>query len=198
MNVQVGAAMVSDGSIVRVMTSALLPLPVPETAIVTAEAVGWRLSIVIAPEDAAVIAVAIAFPAVSEYVQENATAPSVSPSATSIVATWLSSPVVVYATVFAIAAPPDVNVQVGVPTSSDGFRVRVMSSPFESPPASTAEVEVGWVLSIVTEPDVALVIAAAIAFPAVSEYVQENPTEPSLSALSTVTAAVWLSLLTVP
>jgi hypothetical protein len=61
---------------------------------VTADAVGCVLSIVTAPEDAAVIAVAIAFPALSEYVQENATAPLVSPSATAIVATWLSSPVV--------------------------------------------------------------------------------------------------------
>ena len=45
------------------------------------------LSTVTAPEVAAVIAVAIAFPAKSEYVHENATAPSVSPSAIVIVAT---------------------------------------------------------------------------------------------------------------
>ena len=102
----------------------------------------------------------------------------------------------------AIPAPPEVNVQVGVPTVSDGFNVRVTSSPLLPSPllltASTAEVDVGWVLSIVTAPDVALVIADAIALPATSEYVQENPTEPSWSALSTVTAAVWLSDPVVP
>ena len=48
------------------------------------------LSIVTAPDDALVIAEAMAFPAESEYVHEKATAPSVSPSATVTVAMWLS------------------------------------------------------------------------------------------------------------
>ena len=75
--------MVSEGSIVRVTTSALLPLPVPETAIVTADAVGCVLSTVtLLPSDTAVTAVP-AFPAESEKATENVTPPSVSPSATS-------------------------------------------------------------------------------------------------------------------
>ena len=39
-HVQVGAPIASDGSMVRVTTSPLFALPVPLTAIVTAEAVG--------------------------------------------------------------------------------------------------------------------------------------------------------------
>ena len=66
-HVQVGAPMVSDGSIVRVMTSASLAFPLPLTAMVTAEAVGCVLSIVTDDEsDVLVIAVAIALPAKSE------------------------------------------------------------------------------------------------------------------------------------
>ena len=66
---QVGVPTVSDGSRVTVTTSASLASPSPETAIVTADEVGWVLSIVMAdPEDRLVIAEAMALPAVSEYV----------------------------------------------------------------------------------------------------------------------------------
>ena len=89
-----------------------------------------------------------------------------------------------------------------MPIVSEAVIVRVTTSPLLALPVlSTAiptAVRVGCVLSIVTEPDVALVIADAIALPAMSEYVQENPTAPSSSALATVTAAVWLSSPVVP
>ena len=75
--VQVGVPIASDGSRVTVTTSASLASPSPETAIVTADEVGWVLSIVMAdPEDRLVIADAIAFPARSEYVHEKPTVPS--------------------------------------------------------------------------------------------------------------------------
>ena len=45
-HVQVGVPMASDGSMVRVTTSPLFALPLPLTAMVTAEAVGWALSMV--------------------------------------------------------------------------------------------------------------------------------------------------------
>ena len=66
-HVQTGVPTVSDGSRVRVTTSALLPAPDPVTAIVTADEVGWVLSIVMAdPDVIAVIADARALPARSE------------------------------------------------------------------------------------------------------------------------------------
>ena len=49
-HVQVGVPIVSDGAIVRVTTSPSLAFPSPLTAIVTAEPVGWVLSIVTDPD----------------------------------------------------------------------------------------------------------------------------------------------------
>ena len=45
---------------------------------VAADEVGWVLSIVTAPDDGLVIADAMAFPARSDYVHEEVTAPSAS------------------------------------------------------------------------------------------------------------------------
>ena len=71
---------------------------------------------------------------------ENATAPSVSASATSATQVHVLPPVL--ATVIelsAIASPPDVNVHVGVPTVSDAMNVKVISSPLLALPVlSTA------------------------------------------------------------
>ena len=67
---------------------------VPHAA-VTPVTDGCVLSIVMAePAVSAVTADATAFPAVSEKVQENPTAPSSSASATVTAAVWLSTPVV--------------------------------------------------------------------------------------------------------
>ena len=66
-HVQVGVPTVSDGSIVSVTTSPLLASPALLTAMVTADPVGWVLSIVTADEsEVPVIADAIALPATSE------------------------------------------------------------------------------------------------------------------------------------
>ena len=102
-----------------------------------------------------------------------------------------------------MATPPDLNVHVGVPMASDGVIVRVMESPLLPLPvpatARTAAEAVGWVLSIVmAEPEVRDVTADATALPAESVNVHENAIAPSWSALSTVTAAVWLSDPVVP
>ena len=71
----------------------------------------------------------------------------------------------------AIAAPPEANVQVGVPMVSEGVMVRVMESPLlplpEPATARTAAVAVGWVLSMVTAPESA-VVSATPALPAES------------------------------
>ena len=83
LNTQVGVPMVSEGVIVKVIESPLLPLPVPPTARTAADAVGCVLSIVTAPEEGVVTATP-AFPAVSSKAIENVTAPLVSPSATTI------------------------------------------------------------------------------------------------------------------
>ena len=47
---------------------------------------------------------------------------------------------------------------------------------------------------VIAEPPVRAVTAVETALPAESENVHENPTVPSSSALSTVTAAVWWSV----
>ena len=72
---------------------------------------------------------------------------------------------------------------------------REVSPAFRAVSAKVMLLTVGWVLSIViAEPAVRAVTAAATALPAESEKVHENPTVPSWSALSTVTAAVWWSV----
>ena len=104
------------------------------------------------PDDAVEIADAMAFPARSEYVHEKPMAPLASESCTVTAAVWLSVLTVPYSTdVSAIAPLVSVNVQVGVPTASDGFRVTVNTSPSLASPSpltdSTAVVEVGATLS---------------------------------------------------
>ena len=51
----------------------------------------------------------------------------------------------------------------------------------------------GWVVSMVTDPEEALVIADAMLLPARSAYVLEKATAPLVSASATVTDAMWLS-----
>ena len=96
LNVHVGVPMFSEGVIVRVRESPLLPLPVPATAMTAAEAVGCVLSITtFDPPVIAVTAVETAFPAVSVKVHEKPTVPSASPSAIVTAAVWWSVSVTV-------------------------------------------------------------------------------------------------------
>ena len=146
--------------------------------------VGWVLSTVTAELSVTADTAVPALPAESVNAIENATAPSVSASATSATQVHVFPAVlVVVMELSAIAAPPEVKVHVGEPIASDAVNVRVMSSPLFALPALFTAIpttdRVGCVLSIVTAPEVALVIAVAIALPAKSEYVQENPTAPS-------------------
>ena len=71
-----------------------------------------------------------------------------------------------------MAAPPEVKVQVGALTSSEGFKVRVIESPLLPlplpPTASTADVDVGCVLSIVTLDPSSTVVSATPAVPPMS------------------------------
>ena len=116
-----------------------------------------------------------ALPAESLNATENATAPLVSPSATSALQVhWFPDGFATAIELSAIASPPDVKVQVGVPIVSEAVNVRVTTSPLLALPVlSTAmptAVRVGCVLSIVTEEESeVLVIADAIALPAKSE-----------------------------
>ena len=102
--------------------------------------VGWVLSTVTAELSVTAETAVPALPAESVKAIENATAPSVSASATS--ATHVQVLPSVLDTVIelsAMAAPPEVKVHVGVPMASDAVRVRVMSSPLLALPAlSTA------------------------------------------------------------
>ena len=78
LNTHVGVPMVSDGVIVRVMESPLLPLPVPPTARTAAEADGWVLSMVTDEPSSTVVSATPAFPAESEKAIEKDIAPSAS------------------------------------------------------------------------------------------------------------------------
>ena len=94
---------------------------------------------------------------------------------------------IVVVTVWPSSAPDVVMVTVPAELSSAALRCVPQA-------ADTADID-GCVLSIVmAEPPVRAVTADATALPAESEKVQENPTVPSWSALSTVTLAVWWSV----
>ena len=128
--------------------------------------------------------------------QENPTAPSLSALSTVTAAVWLSDPVVPYVTdVSSIAPDPSVHVQVGVPTSSDGSRVRVTMSPSFALPlpdvAIVADVDVGAVVSRTY-----VVVETAPAFPAASTILSLMLLEPlSVTAIDTPvpSAVAWSS-----
>ena len=97
------------------------------------------------------------------------------------------TPLIVVVTVCPSSAPDVWTVMVLSALSSAALRC-------DPHAAETLDI-VGCVLSIVmADPEVRDVTADATALPAKSENVHENPTVPSWSASSTVTAAVWWSV----
>ena len=138
---QVGAVVTSLLDVnVKVTVSALFALPSPLTVIAGVLRVGWVLSTVTAVTSVTADTAVPALPASSVKAIEKATVPSVSPLATSSTQVHaLLSPSATVIELSAIAAPPEVNVQVGVWIPSDVVKLRVMSSPsFASPVLSTA------------------------------------------------------------
>ena len=132
---------VSLAVIVSVITSFVFALVL--SALLDAIAivrVGCVLSTVTLELSVTVVTAVPALPVGSLNAIENATAPSVSASATSATHVhWLPDGLATVIELSAIAAPPDVKVQVGVPIVSEAVNVRVTSSPLLALPVlSTA------------------------------------------------------------
>ena len=143
--------MPSEAVKLRVTSSPLFALPVPAVAILTELSVGAVKSMVTEPESAVVSAEPV-FPAASTWLpHENVAAPAD------------SSPLICRAAVQEVPEPPIVAdspsiVHARAVTDSLAVMVSVIVSPlFAKPVLPSVDmamlVRVGWVLSIVTDPD---------------------------------------------
>ena len=188
----VHARLVTDSLtvIVRVIVSPLFAYPLLLLLVVIAmlDRVGCVLSTVTLELSVVAVTAVPALAAESVNAIEKATAPSESASAVS--RTQVQSLFCGLATVIelsAIASPPEVNVQVGVPIASEAVKLRVMSSPlFEAPSPLVAidtDVSVGCVLSMVTLVPSVTAVTAVPALSAESEKAIEKVTPP-LASLS--------------
>ena len=149
--VQVGVWMVSDAVKLRVISSPLLALPVPASAIDTEVNVGWVLSIVTLEPSVTAVTATPAVPPTSVKAIENVIAPLASALVVSTTHVQVL-PLVDTATLLSIAFPaPSFIVHVGVWTSSDETNVSVTSSPSLAFPvpavAIPTDVSVGAVVS---------------------------------------------------
>ena len=150
--VQVGVWMASDAVKLRVMSSPLLALPVPASAIDTEVNVGWVLSMVTLEPSVTAVTATPAVPPMSVKAIEKVIAPLASALLVSTTHVQVLPLGLDTATLLSIAFPaPSFIVHVGVWTSSDETIVSVTSSPSLAFPvpavAIPTDVSVGAVVS---------------------------------------------------